>query len=205
VRAPLFVFLCACAPHAFADIGIGVSTGDSDAAILVPIRFSSILLEPQFGYSSSDFESPRSAPESTDGYSVGIGLFGHRRVGENLSIHYGGRLADFSEKSTSDILDFTTGMTLGESETSLDGYSVTPSVGFHYTISRIMIGAEIGWEYSEADWETSYEIWGLTGPVSNAAVAPFFFAAAFSAANEASTVSRSTVASLVFRYFFAPN
>jgi hypothetical protein len=61
---------------------------------------------------------------------------------------------------------------------------VTPTAGLQYTIDNIMIGAEIGWEYSEADLELTFSI----APESQTLVS--------------SETSRGTVANIVFRYFF---
>jgi hypothetical protein len=206
VRVRLVAILCVCSPTALADIGIGAVVGDEDAAILVPIRFSSILVEPHLGYHSSDIEGPTTSPTSTDGYSVGVGLFGYRSAGENLTIHYGARLADFSEESSQN-QNFN-GTPLAKLETELDGYSVTPSVGFHYSIGRMMVGAEIGWQYSEADWKSSYTIFVPSGISSGSVPVTGVFAVGTAlpgGTTESSTVSRGTVASIVFRYFFASN
>jgi len=180
------VLVCAFTASARADFGIGASVGTEDATILFPIRLSSVIVEPSLGYYDRDIE-PRAV--SAEGRSIGVGVFGLSTAGDNLSIYYGARLADLSDESSSALLDPFTALPVGQTRTEVDGYLVAPTVGFQYAISRVVIGAEIGWEYRDVDQEGSTTITngGVTLPLST---------------TRSSTVARGTHATIVFRYFF---
>jgi hypothetical protein len=164
-----------------ADVGIGAALGSDDETILVPIRLSSLIVEPYFGFREIEFDGGASTA-SEDTLEVGVGIFGLSTRGENLSIYYGARLAGISEDGSSR----GGPNTFPRTQTDVDGYRVTPAVGFQYTISRVMIGAEMGWTYEETD---------LTSvTTSNNSFTPLRF--------ESTTVSQGIHANVVFRFFF---
>jgi hypothetical protein len=164
-----------------ADVGIGAALGSDDETILIPIRLSSLIIEPYFGFSEIELEAGVST-SSEDTLEVGVGIFGLSVRGENVSIYYGARLAGITGDES-----FRGGPnTFPRSQANIDGYRVTPAAGFQYTISRVMIGAEIGWTYEETDVTTV--------TTSNSSFTPDRF--------EVTTVSQGTHANVVFRFFF---
>ena len=176
------VLLWAFTAPARADVGIGAAVGSDDETILIPIRLSSLIIEPYFGFREIDSEAGLST-SSTDTLEVGVGIFGLSTRGENLSIYYGARLAGISEKES---YDSNRPNTFPETQSDIDGYRVTPAVGFQYTISRVMIGAEIGWTYEKTD------LTSVSTSLSS------FFPDRF----ESTSVSQGAHANVVFRFFF---
>jgi hypothetical protein len=168
------VSACAFTAPAVADVGVGAVVGNEEA-ILIPIRLSSVIIEPYLGYREADV-----GPTSTEGQTVGVGVFGSSMRGDNVSIYYGARLADINDESSSTLVDPITGLPIAQSRSDIDGYRIAPTVGFQYTISRVAIGAEIGWAYEEVDQSVSFG-----GP-----------------STERTTEAEGTFANVVFRFFF---
>ena len=162
-----------------ADVGIGAVVGNEDESILFPIRLSSVIIEPYFGYRESDVEfQPNTSAEHLE---IGVGVFGLSMRGENVSIYYGARLADVSQETSTTLVDPITGLPITALRAEIDGYRIAPTVGFQYTISRVAVGAEIGWAYEEVD-QTVGSFAGIPA--------------------ERTTVSKGTQANVVFRFFF---
>jgi hypothetical protein len=175
MRFTVVVLLCASTAPAVADVGVGAVVGNEDEAILFPIGLSSLIIEPYLGYREAD-----QINASTEAQTVGLGVFGVSMRGDNLSIYYGARLADVSGESSSTTVDPITGLSIVQTRVDIDGFRVSPTVGFQYTISRVAFGAEIGWAYEEIDQTLSF---GATS-------------------TERPLVSRGTQANVVFRFFF---
>jgi hypothetical protein len=167
---------------AHADVGVGAAVGNEDETILFPIRLTSMLIEPYLGYRESDVEFERNI-STAERLEVGVGVFGLLMRGENLSMYYGARLADISAE---EFVQINEPNTFPETQTDIDGYRVTPTIGFQYTVSRVMIGAEIGLTYEEID-TTSTTIRRFSGVTTR---------------SEQTLVSKGTHANVVFRFFF---
>lgn len=165
-----------------ADVGVGAAVGNEDETILFPIRLSSVIIEPYLGYRESDGKFRRNT-SSAESLEVGVGVFGLLMRGDNLSIYYGARLADIRGE---EFIQINEPNTFPETQTDIDGYRVTPTVGLQYTISRVTIGAEIGLIYEEID-SRSTTIRRLSGATSRM---------------EDTVVSKGTHANVVFRFFF---
>jgi hypothetical protein len=175
MRFLLVLALCAFTAPARADVGVGAAVGNADETILFPIRLASVIIEPYLGYRESDI-----ANASMEGYTLGVGVFGLSMRGDNVSIYYGARLADVSQETSTTLIDPITGLSIASAQVETDGYRVVPTVGFQYTISRVAIGAEIGWAYEELDQSTSVLFGG----------------------SDRTAVSKGTHANVVFRFFF---
>jgi hypothetical protein len=173
MRFIVVVSMCAFTAPAVADVGVGAAAGSEDRTILFPIRLSSVIIEPYLGYREDEAEL-NSVASSTERLDIGVGVFGLAMRGDNLSIYYGARLADVSEESS------TTVDEIEQSRVDIDGYRIAPTVGFQYTISRVTVGAEIGWAYEEFDQTRVF----------------------FGSPDELTIVSKGTHANVVFRFFF---
>ena len=174
MRFLVVLLICAFTAPARADLGVGAAVGTADETILFPIRLSSVIIEPYFGYREAEV-----ANASSDALTVGVGVFGLSMRGNDVSIYYGARLADVSGESSSTAVDPITGLVLAQQRADIDGYRIAPTVGFQYTISRVAVGAEIGWAYEEVDQSVSF------GGIST----------------ERTTVAKGTHANVVFRFF----
>jgi hypothetical protein len=174
MRLTIVLLLCAFTAPAVADVGVGAVVGSEDA-ILFPIRLSSVIIEPYLGLREADVGNT-----STEGHTIGVGLFGLSMRGDNVSIYYGARVADISDESSGTTIDPITGLPIAQTRADIDGYRIAPTVGFQYAISRVAIGAEIGWAYEEVDQTVSF------GAVST----------------ERNTVGKGTHANVVFRFYF---
>jgi hypothetical protein len=175
MRFLLVLFVCAFAAPAHADVGVGAAVGSADETILFPIRLSSMIIEPYFGYRDGD-----SGNTSTEAQTIGVGVFGSSTRGDNVSIYYGARLADVSQETSSTFTDPFTGLVIAQPRVEIDGYRVAPTFGFQYAISRVAIGAEIGWAYEEVDQTSDPPLSGISRTI----------------------ITRGTRASVVFRFFF---
>lgn len=179
MRFTVIVSVCAFTAPVVADVGVGAAAGSDDRAILFPIRLSSVIIEPYLGYRESDVEL-ESVTSSAERLEVGVGIFGLSMRRDNLSIYYGARLADISDESSITVVQPLTGLLIEQYRVDIDGYRIAPTVGFQYTISRVAVGAEIGWSYEEAD-QSDVSFGDLT---------------------ERTIVSKGTHANVVFRFFF---
>jgi len=171
--------LLSLAPLAHADFGVGGSVGADRSSILFPIELRSLMLEPYVGYSNSD-SSVNSV--DTEERLVGMGVFGLAHRSDDVSFYFGARFAAFEGEITSGNSTWAS----PASRMKSDGQLVTPTFGIQYTLNQVSFGAELGWEYKEVDWNT----------VTETDFGPGFIE------YSRTETSRTTQASIVFRYFF---
>lgn len=135
------------ASAARADVGLGV--GSDGGTLFVPITGSGLLIEPFFRYANVSSSIDREHQHGT-AKTAGIGLFRRTAAQENFEVYYGARIAYLREETRSALVDPITGDSLGEQRREDDGYSVAPTVGvqFHLT-RRLAVGGEIGWRYTD--------------------------------------------------------
>jgi hypothetical protein len=171
VKRPLsLAVLALCSSNAFAaDFGVGVSVHTNDAWIYAPIDVTpGFRIEPSIRFVSSESESQTQTssfglPITTavksegDQYELAVGLFGKTAIGESVRVYYGARAAYIENESKLRITTlFGTSEDVAEEESSLDGYRISPTLGFEYLINEhFSLGGEAEWFYQDLDTDIS--------------------------------------------------
>ena len=169
-RALPLVFLVACSSHALAaDFGVGVSVQSNDAWIYAPIEVTpGFRIEPSIRFASSKSESQTQSSSfgSTitttvnsegDQRELAVGLFGKVSVGESVRLYYGARAAYIDVETKLRIATrVETFEDVVEEESSMDGYRISPTLGFEYLINEhFSLGGEAEWFYQDLDSDIS--------------------------------------------------
>ena len=169
-RALSLALLVACSSPVFAaDFGVGVSVQSNDAWIYVPIdvtprfriepsiRFVSAESESQTQSSGFGFPVTTSVKSDTDQYELAVGLFGKTTLAESVRLYYGARAAYIDNETTQRIATrFQTVEDVVEQNSSLDGYRISPTLGFEYLINEhFSLGGEAEWFYQDLDADIS--------------------------------------------------
>lgn len=169
-RALSLVFLAACSSHALAaDFGVGVSVQSDDAWIYAPIDVTpGFRIEPSVRFFSSESESQTQSSSfgSTttttvkskgDQRELAVGLFGKTSIGESVRLYYGARAAYIDVETKLRIVTrFASFDDRVEEESSMDGYRISPTLGFEYLINEhFSLGGEAEWFYQDLDSDIS--------------------------------------------------
>lgn len=169
-RALSIALLAACSSHVFAaDFGVGVSVQSNDAWIYVPIDVTpGFRIEPSIRFVDSESESQTqsssfglpittSVKSQSDQRELAVGLFGKTLLGESVRLYYGARAAYIDNETKQRIATrFQTVEDVVEGESSLDGYRISPTLGFEYLINEhFSLGGEAEWFYQDLDSEIS--------------------------------------------------
>ena len=169
-RALSIALLAACSSQVVAaDFGVGVSVQSNDAWIYVPIDVTpAFRIEPSMRFVSAESESQTqsssfglpittSVKSDTDQYELAVGLFGKTALGESVRLYYGARAAYLDNETTQRIAtSFGTSEDVIEDESSLDGYRISPTLGFEYLINEhFSLGGEAEWFYQDLDSDIS--------------------------------------------------
>ena len=169
-RALPLVFLVACSSHALAaDFGVGVSVQSNDAWIYAPIDVTpGLRIEPSIRFVSSESESQTqsssfgfpittSVKSESDQRELAVGLFGKTLLGESVRLYYGARAAYIDNETKQRIATrFQNSEDVVEEESSLDGYRISPTLGFEYLINEhFSLGGEAEWFYQDLDADIS--------------------------------------------------
>jgi hypothetical protein len=169
-RALSIALLAACSSHvSAADFGVGVSVQSNDAWIYMPvdvtpgfriepsIRFVSSESESQTQSSSFGFPITTSVKSESDQRELAVGLFGKAVLGESVQLYYGARAAYIDNETKQRIATrFQTVEDVIEEESSLDGYRISPTLGFEYLINEhFSLGGEAEWFYQDLDSDIS--------------------------------------------------
>jgi hypothetical protein len=168
-RALPLAFLAACSSHALAaDFGVGVSVQSDDAWIYAPIDVTpGFRIEPSLRFVSSESESQTQSssfgsPTTTvkskgDQRELAVGLFGKAPIGESVRLYYGARVAYIDVETKLRIVTrFASFDDLVEEESSMDGYRISPTLGFEYLINEhFSLGGEAEWFYQDLDSDIS--------------------------------------------------
>jgi hypothetical protein len=110
-----------------ADIGIGASLRDSEAAVYLPIESSAEWrIEPYLSWSDQDLSGPVDQSQETSLY--GVGLFRKLEIHDRTQAYLGARLAwtEFEVTSSDPATPDLEG----------DGYSFEPTLGIGYRIAE---------------------------------------------------------------------
>jgi hypothetical protein len=171
-RALSIALLAACSSTVLAaDFGVGVSVQSNDAWIYAPIdvtprfriepsiRLVSAESESQTQSSSFGFPITTSVKSDTDQYELAVGLFGKTALGESVRLYYGARAAYIDNETKQRIVtSFGTTEDVAEQESSLDGYRISPTLGFEYLINEhFSLGGEAEWFYQDLDSDISQD------------------------------------------------
>ena len=169
-RALSIALLAACSSHAFAaDFGVGVSVQSNDAWIYAPIDVTpGFRIEPSIRFVSAESESQTqsssfglpiatSVKSESDQRELAVGLFGKAPLGESVRLYYGARVAYIDNQTKQRIAtSFGTIEDVVEQESSLDGYRISPTLGFEYLINEhFSLGGEAEWFYQDLDSDIS--------------------------------------------------
>ena len=169
-RALTIALLAGCSSHVLAaDFGVGVSVQSNDAWIYAPIDVTpAFRIEPSIRFfdsesesqtQSSSFGSPitTSVKSASDQRELAVGLFGKASLGESVRLYYGARAAYIDNETTLRIATrFGTLEDVVEEESSLDGYRISPTLGFEYLINEhFSLGGEAEWFYQDLDSDIS--------------------------------------------------
>jgi hypothetical protein len=152
-----------------ADFGVGVSVQSNDAWIYAPIDVTpKFRIEPSIRFVSAESESQAqsssfglpittSVKSDTDQYELAVGLFGKTALGESVRLYYGARAAYIDNETKQRIAtSFGTVEDVIEEESSLDGYRISPTLGFEYLINEhFSLGGEAEWFYQDLDSDVS--------------------------------------------------
>jgi hypothetical protein len=162
--------LAACSSHVLAaDFGVGVSVQSNDAWIYAPIDVTpGFRIEPSIRFVDSESESQTqsssfglpittSVKSESDQRELAVGLFGKAFLGESVRLYYGGRAAYIDSETKQRIATrFETLEDVVEVESSLDGYRISPTLGFEYLINEhFSLGGEAEWFYQDLDSDIS--------------------------------------------------
>jgi hypothetical protein len=165
-RALSIALLAMCSNHVLAaDFGVGVSVQSNDAWIYAPIDVTpGLRIEPSIRFVSSESESQTQSSSfglpittslklESDQREVAVGLFGRASLGESVRLYYGARAAYIDNETKQRIAtSFDTIEDVVEEESSLDGYRISPTLGFEYSINEhFSIGGEAEWFYQDLD------------------------------------------------------
>jgi hypothetical protein len=158
-RALSIALLALCSSHVLAaDFGVGVSVQSNDAWIYAPIDVTpAFRIEPSMRFISAESESQTqsasfglpittSVKSDTDQYELAVGLFGKTALAESIRLYYGARVAYIDNETKQRIAtSFGTVEDVVEEESSLDGYRISPTLGFEYLINEhFSLGGEAG-------------------------------------------------------------
>ena len=169
-RALSLALLAACSSQVdAADFGVGVSVQSNDAWIYAPIDVTpGFRIEPSMRLVSAETEShtqsssfglpiTTSVKSDTDQYELAVGLFGKTALGESVRLYYGARVAYIDNQTQQRIAtSFGTIEDVVEQESSLDGYRISPTLGFEYLINEhFSLGGEAEWFYQDLDSDIS--------------------------------------------------
>lgn len=169
-RALSIALLAGCSSQVLAaDFGVGVSVQANDAWIYAPIDVTPVFrIEPSIRFvdsesesqtQSSSFGSPvtTSVKSQSDQRELAVGLFGKASLGEAVRLYYGARAAYIDNETKLRIATrFGTSEDVLEEESSLDGYRISPTLGFEYLINEhFSLGGEAEWFYQDLDSDIS--------------------------------------------------
>jgi outer membrane autotransporter protein len=169
-RALSLVLLAGCSSQVLAaDFGVGVSVQSNDAWIYAPIDVTpAFRIEPSIRFVSSESESQvqtasfgspvtTAVKSDTDQLELAVGLFGKTSLGESVRLYYGARAAYIDSDTKQRIAtSFGTFEDVSEEESSLDGYRISPTLGFEYLINEhFSLGGEAEWFYQDLDSDIS--------------------------------------------------
>jgi hypothetical protein len=169
-RALSIALLAACSSHVLAaDFGVGVSVQSNDAWIYAPIDVTpGLRIEPSIRFVDSESESQTqsssfgvpiatSVKSESDQRELAVGLFGKTLLGESVRLYYGARAAYIDNETKQRIATrFQNSEDVVEEESSLDGYRISPTLGFEYLINEhFSLGGEAEWFYQDLDADIS--------------------------------------------------
>ena len=169
-RALSIALLAACSSHVLAaDFGVGVSVQSNDAWIYAPIDVTpGFRIEPSIRFLDSESESQTqsasfglpittSVKSEGDQRELAVGLFGKTLLGESVRLYYGARAAYIDNETKQRIATrFQNSEDVVEEESSLDGYRISPTLGFEYLINEhFSLGGEAEWFYQDLDADIS--------------------------------------------------
>lgn len=169
-RAVSLALLAICSsPVLAADFGVGVSVQSNDAWIYAPIDITpGLRIEPSIRFLDSESESQTqsssfglpittSFKSASDQRELAVGVFGKSSLGESVRLYYGARVAYLDNETKLRIVtSFGTVEDVSEEESSLDGYRISPTLGFEYLINEhFSIGGEAEWFYQDLDSDIS--------------------------------------------------
>jgi hypothetical protein len=169
-RALSIALLAGCSSHVLAaDFGVGVSVQSNDAWIYAPIDVTpAFRIEPSIRFFDAESESQTqsssfglpittSVKSASDQRELAVGLFGKASLGESVRLYYGARAAYIDVETKLRILSrFGTFEDLVEEESSMDGYRISPTLGFEYLINEhFSLGGEAEWFYQDLDSDIS--------------------------------------------------
>jgi len=169
-RAVPLALLAACTSQVHAaDFGVGVSVQSNDAWIYAPIDVTpGFRIEPSIRLVSAETESQTqsssfglpittSVKSDTDQYELAVGLFGKTALAESVRLYYGARVAYINNETKQRIAtSFGTSEDVTEQDSSLDGYRISPTLGFEYLINEhFSLGGEAEWFYQDLDSDIS--------------------------------------------------
>jgi len=182
-RALSLALLAACSSQVnAADFGVGVSVQSNDAWIYAPIDVTPrFRIEPSIRLVSAETESQTqsssfglpittSVKSDTDQYELAVGLFGKTALAESVRLYYGARVAYINNETKQRIAtSFGTSEDVTEQDSSLDGYRISPTLGFEYLINEhFSLGGEAEWFYQDLDSDISQdEVAGTANLKSN--------------------------------------
>ena len=146
-----------------------MSVQSNDAWIYAPIDVTpGFRIEPSIRFVSSESESQTqsssfglpittSVKSESDQRELAVGLFGKASLGESVRLYYGARAAYIDSETKQRIATrFGTSEDLVEEESSLDGYRISPTLGFEYLINEhFSLGGEAEWFYQDLDSDIS--------------------------------------------------
>jgi hypothetical protein len=122
-----------------ADVGVGASLRDSDAAIYLPIEASeNWRIEPFFAWSDEDLSGPGNQDLSQESQVLGAGLFRKLAIHDRTQVYLGARLAYTRFEATD-----------GTSPNDLEGegYFFEPTLGVEYRIIELVAVSLEGYVY----------------------------------------------------------
>jgi hypothetical protein len=169
-RALSIALLAGCSSHVLAaDFGVGVSVQSNDAWIYAPIDVTpAFRIEPSIRFFDAESESQTqsssfglpittSVKSASDQRELAVGLFGKASLGESVRLYYGARAAYIDNETKQRIATrFGTLEDLVEQESTLDGYRISPTLGFEYLINEhFSLGGEAEWFYQDLDSDIS--------------------------------------------------
>jgi hypothetical protein len=146
-----------------------VSVQSNDAWIYAPLEVTpGFRIEPSIRFASSKSESQTQSSSfgSTitttvnsegDQRELAVGLFGKVSVGESVRLYYGARAAYIDVETKLRIATrVETFEDVVEEESSMDGYRISPTLGFEYLINEhFSLGGEAEWFYQDLDADIS--------------------------------------------------
>jgi hypothetical protein len=169
-RALSIALFAACSSNVLAaDFGVGVSVQSNDAWIYAPIDVTpGLRIEPSIRFVDSESESQTqsssfgvpiatSVKSESDQRELAVGLFGKTLLGESVRLYYGARAAYIDNETKQRIATrFQNSEDVVEEESSLDGYRISPTLGFEYLINEhFSLGGEAEWFYQDLDADIS--------------------------------------------------